>query len=131
MGNAGATAAAALRAQINAARAALGGMVELPPLPQQVAARDVAALASAAGCPYASADADPITVLDALAAELQALRMALGARAKAAAAAAQGARAASLENELTSLCRTLSVPPPRADVVAAHPDKVLAMVRCV
>ena len=126
---AGGTAAAALAVQINAARGALGGLTELPPLCVPATARGVAALASSAGCPYAATSTDPLAVLDALAAELQALRMGLAAKVKAAVAARKLTSAASLEIELTGLCRAMSVPPPRAELIAEHPDKVLAMVR--
>jgi hypothetical protein len=96
----------------------------------------IAAFASAIGCPYAavssttssSSSTDSLAVLDALAAELEALRMALCVRAKAQAQAKASVQAASLENELIGLCRAVSVPLPRTEVLTAHPEKVLAMV---
>ena len=68
-------------------------------------------------------------MLDFLASEVQALRLALSHKHKAAAAASKVPRGSSLEAEFSSLCRSLSIPPVRADLAAAHPEKVLAQVR--
>lgn len=119
--------AGVLCASILRARSVLGGFGDVPPLATPVSAACVTAFCTAAGCAYAD-DAPATVFLEWLAIELQALRMALASKSRAARAAVSGTRAESLENELTSLARALSIPPPRADVAANQPDKVLAQV---
>ena len=123
-----------LAARVLAARAALGGLGELPPLPPAPAAADVLHFASALGLPFtlepAASEGDRCAaLLDFMASELQALRFALAVRRREARAAEAIARSASLETELHSLLRALSIPPLRGDTAAKHPEKVLAQVR--
>ena len=117
-----------------AARAVLGGLGEVPPLPPSPSAADAHHFAAALGFPYAldaaASEGDRVAaVLDFLASELQALRLALAVQRREARAAEALARSASLETELHSLLRALSIPPLRGDVTATHPEKVLAQVR--
>ena len=113
------------------ARVALG-VDGVPPLPDAASPGEVTAFASSVGCAYHLSDgeANPALLLDALAVELEALRFALAMHRKALKARAASAGSASLESELLSLCRAMSIPPPRGDVASAHPEKVLAQVQC-
>jgi hypothetical protein len=117
-----------------ATRAALGGLGEVPPLPPSPSAADAHHFAAALGFPYAleaaaSEDDRVAALLDFMASELQSLRLALAVQRREARAAEALARSASLETELHSLLRALSIPPLRGDVAATHPEKVLAQVR--
>ena len=123
--------APALCAAICAARSCLGGLGDVPPLPAAATLADAQHFAASLGFPYAltGAEADRLAaVLDFLASELQALRFALSAQRREARAADAVARSASLETELHSLLRALSIPPLRGDVASTHPDKVLLQV---
>ena len=122
----------ALCARILAARAALGGLGEVPPLAPAAGLPEALQFAASLGLPYtlgAGEEERTAAVVDFLASELQALRFALAAQRREARAAEALARSASLETELHSLLRALSIPALRGDAASTHPEKVLAQVR--
>ncbi len=123
-----------LSQSIVASRDALGGLGDVPPMPATPSVEDSYSFAASLGVPlFVGPTATPsdrvALVLNALASELQCLRLALSKRLREAKAAEAIARSASLETELHSLLRALSIPPVRGDFAATHPDKVLAQVR--
>jgi len=123
-----------LTQSVVSSRDALGGLGDVPPMPATPSVEDSYSFAASLGVPlFVGPTATPgdrvALVLNALASELQCLRLALSKRLREAKAAEAIARSASLETELHSLLRALSIPPVRGDFAATHPDKVLAQVR--
>jgi hypothetical protein len=115
-------------------RRTLGGLGDVPPLPAAPSLADAHHFAVSLGFPFTLDPASPepdrqALLLDFLASELQALRFALAVQRREARAAEALARSASLETELHSLLRALSIPPLRGDLASKHPEKVLAQVR--